>query len=246
MNQTRYTGNNLTTFSDLFGLWKANVHRGKTFDWCVIVASYGFKTGACSDIADANEGTDTIGSGTSPFPAIGDQSYHFNRNFSSSTDSRLQHQQNRIQEAKRLCFTFPCHLGMAKLAAKHLGIGLHALQDYYAHGNYGWIDRPDILIKHNTYGTTCPGATSDVSDYPDDIALDAVGGPGGRPDGIAIKTKTVYVGIFPILVDYADYTLGTTRITDTESSTKSALLDFYNYLANDPLMCACREYFTKL
>ncbi len=245
-NLVRYVKNRPTMSNDPLGLWKSNVHSGKTFDWCVVS---GYKMVACRAIADADDGTDYINSGTSPFPAIGDQSYHFNRNFPPSvTDSRLAHLQDRIQKAKRLCQAFPLHRGMTEIAAKHFGIGLHALQDYYAHGDYGRLEWPDIWIPHNFYGSTVPGATSVVRDYPDDPALDASGDPVGRPAGAAILTTYVFDLFYQEFrdVDYANYIFGTKRITATENRTKSELLDFYNFLNRDPTLCECRKYFTFL
>ncbi len=187
-NLVRYVGNNSLAFSDLNGLWKANVHKDKTYDWSRIDAKY--THAAASVVAEYDEKVDALSGPTSPLPVAGDQSYHFNRNFSNlSQDSRILHRMEHYQRAVEHCKN-----GKSIDAARQLGIALHPLQDYYAHGDYGIIDRSPnggLWVAHNKYGPILAGAAGDPWEYPDDITLDAVGGP--RAAGSAIKTKTVTI-----------------------------------------------------
>ena len=248
INKYRYVSNSVVGNSDTNGLWKSNVHQTKTFDWCVVAAGGGgFKAGACSAIAAANEGTDSPLGGTSPFPAIGDQSYHFNRNLGGGIDSRLAHRGSRYAMARHECSKLPRSSRSPETAAKHIGIGLHAIQDFYAHGDYGLIEFPVIITPHNEFGGTLAGAPGSPFTYPDNPDLDAVDGPQGRPAGPAIKILIITnpSGQF-VDFDYAVYEFATKRIAATQADTKADLKEFYDFLEADETLCECRKYFTFL
>lgn len=151
-------------------------------------------------------------------------------------DSRIQHKLEHLNAAREACRS-----GDPETAAKELGIALHPLQDYYAHGDYGRSDRDQnggYWQVHNKFSpqTPIPGK-SDLSHYPDDPELDAVKGPGGRPAGAAIKLHQLPT----FKTDYAIYEYGTQRIRDTEAATTDTLSSFLDFVRRT---CGeCCKYF---
>jgi hypothetical protein len=178
-------------------------------------------------------------------PIIGDQSYHFNRNLNANggVDSRIKHKVEHYQKAIKACQKDdnPCE------AAKQLGIALHPLQDFYAHGDYAIQDSTPnggTWIHHNKHSpqTPLPGKPN-LALYPDDTELDAVGGPSGRPAGAAMKMVTVSILKVKQQVDYAIYKRGTMRIRDTEAATRDVLTDYWTFLTGLPKSPCCKKYF---
>lgn len=173
-------------------------------------------------------------------PIVGDQSYHFNRNFSGGMDSRLAHMAHHFLEACKACNWTRLGNDNPDEAAKQLGISLHPLQDWVAHGDYGrhdHIPNGGIWIHHNWPSPQTPlSGKPDVALYPDDVELDA-GGPDGRPVGAAIHL-TWNGG------EYAIYHLGTRRITLTRQRTLQKLSGFRAYVAayGRP-NCKCWQFF---
>jgi hypothetical protein len=126
-------------------------------------------------------------------------------------------------------------------AAEQIGIALHPYQDWVAHGDYGFSDPGDIWLLglHNRYS---PQATTwgDVSTYPDNPTLDAVGGPNGRPAAPAMRTVTSWWGL--AVREYAIYAPGMRRYSLTRSMTQQALVEFRAYVEQNS-GCQCRQYF---
>ena len=150
---------------------------------------------------------------------------------SGGVDSRLMHFVEHTIRARVACTP---NVDDPNEAAKQLGTGLHPLQDWVAHGDYGIRMPGAIYIQHNSmspqhdYGD--PGA------YPDSPGLDAVGGPDGRAAGAAMH----YINNAGF--DYAIYKRGTQRLRLTKAKTDNALTSFWNWVkANGG--CKCKKYF---
>ena len=169
LNWYVYCENNPLKFVDPWGLWGANVHWGETKKWASAwVGTKGFTEYDAGMLAFYDNNTDAVENGISPFPAIGDQSYHFNTN-ATGVDSRLQHAAENLNNAiwawnqakinytnnlKNLENFVPgsaaykaeerrinnLYRADKDYALKFLGEGLHAIQDIEAHGNItkGW------------------------------------------------------------------------------------------------------------
>ena len=158
--------NNPLIFVDRNGLWGQDVHEGSggsdygTYTWA---SSLGMPDDIARDIARHNYETDS--GPLNPFPFVGDQSYHFNRN-TDGTDSRQEHADRNLQRAIDLWnkanelekqpndkYSKYRDAGIATIreqALKLLGQGLHALQDIQAHGNIGiyewwWASHADMM-----------------------------------------------------------------------------------------------------
>ncbi|MDY0170669.1 MAG: RHS repeat-associated core domain-containing protein [Thermoguttaceae bacterium] len=232
--------------TDSLGLWGSDVHRGRTFD---LAAQAGYPMNAARTIGDWNEDVDWFATSWGPgwAPIVGKQSYHFNRNLSAGggADTRIMHKVKHFIEATKTC----SEKNDPDEAAKHLGVALHPLQDFYAHGDYGindTIPNGGNWIVHNQYSPQSPlPGKPNLASYPDDPALDAVGGPGGRPAGPAMRERTFEWAGPNFVADYAIYRRGTQRIRDTEAATSELLVDFRRFLERlpDGRGCNCRQFF---
>jgi large repetitive protein len=146
-NLYRYVKNKLMNQIDPFGLWGTNIHSGVpkpvyaisndagaptgTYKWGVEV---GIDPNVMRIISYYDESTDggfTGGAGTGWAPVIGDQSKHFNKNPFGQNDSRLDWADYLLNLAIR-----EYKKGNKCKAYKYIGMGLHSLQDYFAHR--GW------------------------------------------------------------------------------------------------------------
>ena len=176
VNYYSYCCNNPLTYVDNNGLWTSDVHYDETLGWALYI---GVPDDIAMDIARYDVGTDSVDNGTSPWPAIGDQSYHFNRSpFPTIFDSRINHANANFVMAVGIWNAAQLDYDKAMLrlsnasgsterqmadaqrllesrqqdALKLLGEGLHALQDIEAHGQ---IDAgAGGVIGHALYGKT--------------------------------------------------------------------------------------------
>jgi hypothetical protein len=215
------------------GLWGTDVHLVATTRW---EKQNGYPDQAASAVGEADEAVDGgfAGGGTGWAP-WGDQSYHFDRNKGVGKDSRMQHYEDHLKAAKQAC-TKPTD--DPKTAAKQLGTALHPYQDWVAHGEYGIYDDGNVWSTHNSLS---PQKTlGDPSHYPDDVGLDAVGGPNGRPAGLAMHVIRVNWGLS--VREYALYERGFKRITLTRKMTSEALADFRNHVKQNGDY-KCKKYF---
>jgi RHS repeat-associated protein len=141
-NLYRYGKNNSINKVDSLGLWGAEIHYGLkrsdgsysygTYKWAQDV---GMTELMSRQIAFANNDTDANplgGNGTGFSPKIGDQSRHFNLNppneYKDSRDFWAE------TELKNAIYLFKS--GKECEAIRHLGYGLHSLQDKYAHRDW--------------------------------------------------------------------------------------------------------------
>jgi len=184
MNQYQYVKSNPVRRVDPQGLWGSDVHNDLTSQWA---KNEGYPQTAASAVGSWDEDVDgsAVSWGPGWAPIIGDQSYHFNRNLGGGPDSRLQHHTEHFLEARYACNWKRDRRDDPEEAVKQLGISLHPLQDWVAHGDYGVADTVSnggIWVHHNKNSPQTPLAGKPtLSSYPDDPDLDAVGGPNGRP-----------------------------------------------------------------
>jgi hypothetical protein len=130
-NRYAYCLNNPYKYVDPDGRWERDVH----YDETLVRSQKYFIYDSAKVIAEACIGVDSILGGISFMPLIGDPSYHFNTGegvWNSPEDTRIIHGEYHLQKA----------IGMAMnaindheyiMALKELGIGLHGLQDVFAH-----------------------------------------------------------------------------------------------------------------
>lgn len=225
--------------TDPLGLWGTAIHRDATRQWA---EGQSFKSAAAKAIGEYDEAVD--GGMTSPYPIIGDQSYHFNRN-QGGQDSRLQHFEEHLKKAKERCTAKSGFFGWFSShddpdgAAEHLGKALHPQQDWVAHGDFGTRATHGVWIWHNYYSPqTSLGNNQARAEAVDNPQMDS-DGPNGRPSAIALH----------YLSDTRDYALfhpGTQRLALTRVMSESALRDFLYYIRANAKPCGrCREYFLK-
>ncbi|MCE9616133.1 MAG: hypothetical protein K8T26_17815 [Lentisphaerae bacterium] len=218
---------------DGFGLWSANVHYDATKGWCL---QNGYMNDSAETVAKADEAVDS--GSTSFMPIIGDQRYHFDRNQGNRTDSRIELYKKHLEAAKAAC-TSPAD--DPATAAKELGTALHPYQDWVAHGEYGLYDEGAVYTVHNKFSPQTP-TWGDVTDYPDNVGLDAIRGPDGRPAGLALQTVIKNLGVS--VREYAIYEPGTKRVHLTERMTVSTLKTFKDHVRqNGNSSCKCKSAF---
>jgi RHS repeat-associated protein len=241
MNMYQYVGSSPVLFTDPLGQWTTDVHRDKTAEWA---QDLGYPPDAAYAIGEATDAVDGGETGPYPWPLSGDQSYHFDRPPGGS-DSRMDHRWHHRIEAKSAC-NWGEKNDDPDVAVTQLGLALHPLQDWVAHGdhfkhNTGQIYDP---LRHNgrSLQNNLRRQYGHPMHYPDDPRLDALGSPDGRPAGIAIITVRRPYGVD---FDYAQYHPGNRRIRLTEDVTRDLLLkNFRQYVKDFAKPCGkCRKYF---
>ena len=145
-------------FIDVSGFWGVGVHSSKTSEWAQSADAGSYTKVAAERIGLANNATDVL-PGANPLPYLGDQSYHFNRAAVGQEDTRMVKVREHVESAKMMCSLRP---RLVTLAAIDLGRALHALQDYYAHGDYAIKEHPNILTFHNEHSEQ-PGAPATLA-----------------------------------------------------------------------------------
>ncbi len=250
LNLYAFVNNDPVNRVDWLGQWESDVHLSKTRVWAILS---GYPPKAAWNIGLADDGVDGFFSGTGPWPIIGDQSYHFNRNLNGGKDSRLVHHDDHLKNAKALC-TWPRN-DFPIEAAEELGISLHPLQDWFAHGDYGIKETSYILPPHNISSPQTDFGFFTFF-YPDDTSLDAIGSVDGRPAGDAMIYKEINRPVYggtAILYpeshttisgyrEWAVYKKGNKRITLTQKATEVTLKDFRNHVKKYG-GCKCKCYF---
>jgi len=235
MNLYEYVSSNPINRIDSMGLWGGNIHNSATRRWAIDL-DYTNKSAIAIGAADA-----AVDRGETSFmpdwlPIIGGtQAYHFNRNLSGGTDSRLELYTYHFEEAKKECSWENKNPSTAVI---HLGTALHPYQDWVAHGDYGIHDSGTVWTVHNKISPQRD--FGNPAHYPDDRTLDAVNGPNGRPVGLAMHWVIINGGVS--VRGYAIYERGLKRYNLTKSITKDALGEFKNYVEKDG-SCECRRYF---
>ena len=184
LNLYEFVNNDPVNAYDMLGLWGEYVHYEMTKRWAL---RSGYESKYAEMLASADVAVDGSRKGlvgaTTPMP-WGDQSYHFNRPWSEDRDSRLEHFIKHFESAQYFC-TLP--IDEPEHAVKELGTALHPLQDWVAHGDYGFDNPGNIWVTHNN---EIPFFTKTKVD---DIYLDAEGSIDGRPNKEFIKKGGKYV-----------------------------------------------------
>ncbi len=232
-----FVSNNPINKIDILGMWGRNIHEVATRRWSKNV---GYAPDAAAAIGAADEAVDggTLGGGKGWAP-WGDQSYHFNRN-KSGKDSRIVNYEKHFQKAKEACDWKGKKNDDADEALGQLGTALHPHQDWVAHGDYGIGTAGNVYTHHNAFSPQKNLLYFDdaVTNYPDNILLDAVGGVDGRAAGDAMRTAVVAANGETRL--YANYELGTKRYRLTKKRTLSVLKEFRNFVKKNGLKnCKC-------
>lgn len=234
MNLYGFVNNQPVNQIDALGLWGSNIHEVATKRWAKDLSYPDKAAGKIGEADDAVDGGIT-GGGTGWAP-WGDQSYHFDRNLGNGTDTRLQHYNDHLKKAVDACSGTKDD---PDTAVKELGTALHPLQDWVAHGEYGYHTTGNIWRVHNSLSPQT--YFGDQSSYPDDITLDAIGSSDGRAAGAAMHV--VNDGNGNAIGEYANYTHGSKRHMLTLQKSKDALNSFRNQIRNDKSKCKCRDYF---
>ena len=235
MSLYQYVRSNPTNMKDPQGLWAQNVHELATKRWAIQV---GYPNVAAAAVGAADNAVDNWTSSTAWVPYAGDQGYHFNRNLSGGTDSRMDRWKKHLSSAKIECLYKYRSNDNPEKAAKELGTALHPYQDWVAHGDYGIYDKGEIWDRHNSFSPQKD--FGNPYDYPDDPTLDAKGSPDGRPAGLAMHWITTNWGMS--VRGYAIYERGMKRYRLTMNMTKTTLTEFRDFVQKHG-GCKCKKYF---
>jgi RHS repeat-associated protein len=233
-NLYRYVDNGPTNWKDPSGLWGEDVHRDLTAWWAQYLI--GYPETAAIAIGAADEGCDH--GKTGPLPKQ-DQSYHFDRGgtmptkwrqlFNAlvtqmglqgtrQTDSRFRHFFENLSQALN---AIRPSVDDPRKATYHLGMALHPLQDWVAHGDHGWTNPGSIGEPHNSRSPQ-----KDDWYLVDNRRLDASGACDGRPAGRALRVVVVNGGM--AVRDFALYEPGHKRLDLTRELTTGVLEYFLN------------------
>jgi RHS repeat-associated protein len=240
-----FVKNNPMSKYDVLGMWGEDVHVYFTLN---IAGNLRYSNEsrtmiAMTDIGVDNDDIGGLGTGWLPSP-LGDPSYHFNTNL-GGVDSRFVKFDMHLSLAKKICNKKYLSIGESvppgeagKIAAMNVGMGLHALQDITAHGDYPAYNvyeagKIGMNAWHN-YGSpqTEFGAPQY---YPDNINLDAENSSDGVPrKGVLMKHGDV---------TYTAYVTGTKRRGKVINDTTYALSGFRDFLRSRECSCECKQYF---
>ena len=228
---------------DALGEWGESVHYLGTMGWA---ASY-FPMKAAKRVAQADIAVDGWGPGIgpiSPAPIVGDQTYHFDRPW-GGPDSRLEHTAEHLMAAKRLCLNLVAD--KPKEAAKELGTALHPLQDYYAHGDFGYTEvrLSNVWVMHNKHApkSSLPAGYSDPVALVDDYEYDVVGSPDGRPVVAAVGDVGT-TGWPRRNYEWFYFQRGSSRHYATEQASRRLLAEYRSHLIEwAQACCKCKKYF---
>jgi RHS repeat-associated protein len=224
-NLCRYVRNAVTAKTDRTGLWGAAVHNTATTAWA---RALGYTPAAAAAIGAADEATDSYTGGTSPLPwwAFGDQDYHFDGTRGTGVDTRLQILNACITAAKALATTARAAVSDSSRIAQLIGTGLHAIQDWVAHADYGFSAAAGAAIT-NYHNSSSPQKTfGPPGGYPDDPTLDVQGSPTGR-------ATRGYLTVVGLGAEWACYVKGSKRLALTRWITEAVLRDFRAFLSGD-------------
>jgi hypothetical protein len=223
---------------DAFGQWERDVHELLTAAWAM---DLNYPVRASRAIGAA---TNNVDYGPTN-PVAGDQSYHFDRDppFGDDPDSRLRRRTEHYGKALDAC-SDRIRNDAPEEAVRQLGLALHPLQDYYAHGDYGRVASGKVLHWHNETSTQALRGYGARRKFPDFPGLDATGSTTGRPD-----TSEGAVPHFGHRIGrgrdvWYEFEPGRQRIAATEGATVGTLREYRNYLATGARRCCrCREFF---
>jgi RHS repeat-associated protein len=216
---------------DLLGLWGEEVHYRRTKEWIV---QEGLSVEIAEAIARADNGVDELFDPTEITNA--NWSWHFNRSLAG--DSRLEHRDQAVALARKLCTGARDEVAAA---AVYLGRALHPLQDWVAHGDFNRMTEAPTLsgvgfpeTRHYWHnwekGVVGNGSTGE----PDDPELDSDGAFGRPTIGTMHLGKTLSNGDS---VYWAGFHRGNQRIDFTESITKRLVDDFRAYVRANAKRC---------
>ncbi len=159
-NRYAYCLNNPYKYVDPDGRWGKNVH----YDETLRRAQALFTKDDAKVIANACNGTDSIWGGISYMPLIGKQGFHFNTgngNWNSPDDTRKANAEKQLQKAIGMAFN-----GFYNDALKELGIGLHALQDIFAHNEEFQEDNGIFFYHDQLLLNLKPNLADDIKTQP--------------------------------------------------------------------------------
>lgn len=241
LNLYGFIGNDPVNYVDLLGWWTTNIHEGATTLWSEDAS---FSQRASYVLGKYDEATDY--GFTSPL--WGNQSYHFNRSALDEMDSRLMLYEMHLERAKKMCTWVNSGLlgwfanhDNPRRALKELGKGLHALQDYVAHGDFATYADGRVLVPHNSFSpqTDFGRGFFDKLHVVDNPDLDA-SGEWGRADASAMRLRRIPgLGV----VDYAIFHEGNERLDMTRVLTRNALKEFANHVRSSSKPCGdCQKF----
>ena len=175
--------------------------------------------------------------------------WHFDRSHVAGTDGRQQLATQQMAKAQSDCSQSECN---QMQAAHDLGLGLHAKQDYWAHGDFNsWLKAPNLTPvgvyeqRHYIHNYDDPSSTWwsmmwGNGHKPDDITLDASG-----PNGRATTDVIHWNHVMPDGIDQTGWTefhTGSQRRSWTMADTVGYLGDFMDWVSANGC-CECKKEF---
>jgi RHS repeat-associated protein len=137
INSYQYVAARPITFADPTGLWGNDVHERQTREWA---EGQGMALWAAAVVGAADNAVDPP-SWHWPFAGQALLSWHFDIPHDAfldwgASDSRYVHAEEELQEATDICSRLGVTDEDVRAALRHLGAGLHAVQDWVAHGTW--------------------------------------------------------------------------------------------------------------
>jgi len=238
-----YLANDCLGKAEILGLWNEDIHYTATGGWAV---SLGITLAASEQIARSDNRIDSDYT-TLKFSEA-NWSWHFDRS-KGGEDSRVPHAYETYEKAQGCC-NWEVGQDDWKCAARELGMGLHALQDWVAHGDFNrWQEAPNIervpwwppsarlQYRHNEFTPIRGQDYRTVDDWMyDSCDLD------GRPtlECLVFAKRTEYGdNLF-----WAPFVFGLKRLWTTEALTLDYLRAFQEFVRAKGKPCGqCRHHF---
>ena len=225
---------------DVLGLWGDDVHDRGTRGWAIAA---GMPTSGAKLVGKWNAKVDHY---YNPFTiSEGTWEWHFDRS-GDGKDSRRKNADEYFKGAQDSCNWRSYMQDDALSAGIALGMSLHPLQDWVAHGDFNrWQEAPRLSGWRGTevfrYGHNWDSSVALSTKQPDNPGLDAFSAD-GRPTKDAMFFRTpLSNGDQPL---WAAFRPGSARINLVAEITRAKLWEFMDFVRENSDPCGkCRKLF---
>ncbi len=223
MNLYEYVSSNPLMLVDPYGLWGSDTHQTRTYSWAA--NDNRMKGWAAEQVAISDDNVDPPYLKWPFHTTSANLSWHFDIPHNATpnwgtSDSRYVHAERELTTAINICGQAKVDCSAARLAVTHLGMALHPVQDWFAHGT--WDPTWKSALNWRAHPPETDDADKDYRHSPDRILRDPV------RDGLPAHPAPLFQ-------------TGSTRIIGTKHRTLEYLARFKNSL-NKQGVCYCMIY----